>query len=106
MLIRLSFKNFKSVGLEPVTLEMVSSAKVRKLKGHVCASSKEAKILRNAVIYGGNAAGKSTLYKAFAFMKAAVMGGGLPQEGIREYCRCGEGHAEAQGKNGSDQCGQ
>jgi len=52
MLIRLSFKNFKSVGLEPVTLEMVSSAKVRKLKGHVCASSKEAKILRNAVIYG------------------------------------------------------
>ena len=27
-------------------------------------------------------------------MKAAVMGGGLPQEGIREYCRCGEGHAE------------
>lgn len=86
MLIRLSFKNFKSVGLEPVTLEMVSSAKVRKLKGHVCASSKEAKILRNAVIYGGNAAGKSTLYKAFAFMKAAVMGGGLPQEGIREYC--------------------
>lgn len=94
MLIRFSFKNFKSVGLEPVTLEMVSSAKVRKLKGHVCASSKEAKILRNAVIYGGNAAGKSTLYKAFAFMKAAVMGGGLPQDGIREYCRCREGHAE------------
>lgn len=94
MLIRFSFKNFKSVGLEPVTLEMVSSAKVRRLQEHVCASSKEAKILRNAVIYGGNAAGKSSLYKAFAFMKAVVMGGGLPQDGIREYCRCGEGHAQ------------
>ncbi len=94
MLIRFSFKNFKSVGLEPVTLEMVSSAKVRKLKGHICASSKETKVLRNAVIYGGNAAGKSSLYKAFAFMKVAVLGGGLPQDGIREYCRCGAGHAE------------
>lgn len=94
MLIRFSFKNFKSVGLEPVSLEMVSSTKVRKLKGHICASSKEAKVLRNAVIYGGNAAGKSSVYKAFVFMNAAVLGGALPQEGIREYCRCGKGHAE------------
>ena len=39
MLIRFSFKNFKSVGLEPVTLEMVSSAKVRRLQEHVCALS-------------------------------------------------------------------
>ena len=94
MLIRFSFKNFKSVGLEPITLEMVSSAKVRKLKGHVCTSSKEAKILRNAVIYGGNAAGKSAIYKAFAFLKDAVLGGTIPQDGIRDYCRCGAGHAE------------
>lgn len=96
MLIRFAFKNFRSVGADPVTLEMVSSAKVRRLKGHVCPSSGEAKVLRNAVVYGGNAAGKSNLVRALSFMKAAVLSGSLPQDGIREYCRCGEGFASAE----------
>lgn len=91
MLIRFAFKNFRSVGQDPMTLEMVSSAKVRRLKSHVCPSSGEAKVLRNAVIYGGNAAGKSNLVKALSFMRAAVLAGSLPQNGIREFCRCGEG---------------
>lgn len=81
MLIRFAFKNFRSVGAEPVTLEMVSSAKVRRHKGHVCPSSGEAKVLRNAVVYGGNAAGKSNLVRALSFMKAAVLSGSLPQDG-------------------------
>lgn len=93
MLIRFAFKNFRSVGSDPMTLEMVSSAKVRKLKGHVCPSSGGAKVLRNAVVYGGNAAGKSNLVKALAFMRASVLAGSLPQEGIGEYCRCGGGLA-------------
>ena len=91
MLIRFSFKNFKSIGAKPLTLEMVSSAKVRAHKNHVCASSKSAKVLRNAVIYGGNAAGKSSIVVAFSFMKAAVLGGILPQGAAAEYCKCGKG---------------
>ena len=94
MLIRFSFKNYKSVGLEPLTLEMVSSAKVRTLKSHVCPSSKKVKVLRNAVVYGGNAAGKTTLVRALSFMKAAVLTGILPQAGARDFCRCGNGLAE------------
>lgn len=94
MLIRFSFKNFKSVGSDPVTLEMVSSSKVRSLPHHVCASSADVKVLRNAVIYGGNAAGKSTITKAFSFMKAAVCEGRLPQRGAKEYCKCKSGFAD------------
>lgn len=32
MLIRFSFKNFRSVGADPVTLDMVSTAKIRSFK--------------------------------------------------------------------------
>lgn len=91
MLIRFSFKNFKSIGAEPLTLEMVSSTKVRTHKHHVCVSSESAKVLRNAVIYGGNAAGKSSIVVAFSFMKAAVLGGTLPQGAASEYCKCEKG---------------
>lgn len=40
----------------------------------------------------GNAAGKTTVVAALSFMKAAVLGGSLPQGAIRDCCRCGKGH--------------
>lgn len=55
MLIRFSFKNFRSVGEDPITLDMVSTSKIQRFKDHICATSHNARILRNAVIYGGNA---------------------------------------------------
>lgn len=91
MLIRFSFKNFRSVGAEPVTLDMVSTSKIRSFKGHICTSSQSARVLRNAVIYGGNASGKSTIFTALLFMRAAVLNGGIPQGAQVEYCRCGSG---------------
>lgn len=91
MLIRFSFKNFRSVGAEPVTLDMVSTTKIRAFKDHICASSKDAHILRDAVIYGGNASGKSTVFTALLFMRAVVMNGAVPQGAQVEYCKCAAG---------------
>lgn len=91
MLIRFSFKNFKSVGEEPIVLEMVSSSKIRSLSNHICASSTDAKILRNAVIYGGNAAGKSGIITALSFLRSCVVSGFLPQGCINDFCRCESG---------------
>lgn len=94
MLIRFSCRNYKSIGLEPIKLEMVSSTKVRSLSDHVCPSSNKAKVLRNAVIYGGNASGKSNLIQALSFLKIAVLGGSVPHSRAGEYCRCGSGYAD------------
>ena len=60
MLLKMSLKNFKSFK-NAVTLDMVSSTKVRSLQEHVVRFD-EMKVLRNAVIYGANASGKSILY--------------------------------------------
>lgn len=93
MLIRFTCQNFKSIGMTPIQLDMVSSAKIRTLRGHICASSSRAKTLRNAVVYGANAAGKSNLIKALSFMRASVLAGSIPQEGIKEFCKCQQGYA-------------
>lgn len=94
MLIRFSCKNFRSIGTEPLKFEMVSSSKIQALPEHVCDSKDGAKILRNGVIYGGNASGKSSLIKAFLFLDAAVSGGGIPVGTSKEFCRAGAGHAD------------
>ena len=55
MLLKKSLKNFKSFK-NAVTLDLVSSTKVRALQEHVVRFD-EMKVLRNAVIYGANASG-------------------------------------------------
>ena len=42
----------------------------------------------------GRAAGKTTVVAALSFMKAAVLGGSLPQDALRDCCRCGKGHKD------------
>ncbi len=42
----------------------------------------------------GSAAGKTAVVAALSFMKAAVLGGSLPQGAIRDCCRCGKGHKD------------
>lgn len=91
MLVRFAFKNFRSVGLDSVSLDLVSKSKIRSFPSHVCASSKQSHILRNAVIYGGNAAGKSTLFTALLFMRTVVLFGSIPQGAQVEYCKCESG---------------
>lgn len=96
MLIRFSAQNFRSIGMQPLTLDFVTSSKIRTHPSHICSSNLKAKILRNAVIYGGNSCGKSNIIKAISFFKAIMTQGRLPQGTTREYCRAGEGHAQTE----------
>lgn len=92
MLIKLSCKNFRSIGNEAIMLDMVASNKIKMHPGHVHRPTDNAGVLRNAAIYGGNAAGKSNVILALSLMKSALVGGALPQGTTLEYCRAGSGH--------------
>lgn len=91
MLIRFSCKNFRSIGKDPITLEMVSSTKERRLPSHICKSSDGPKILRNAVIYGANASGKSNIIKAVKFLCDSVENGRISTINSNDFCRAGNG---------------
>lgn len=91
MLIRFSCQNFRSIGKDPITLEMISSTEERKLSDHICKSSNSPKILRNAVIYGANASGKSNIIKAIKFLCDSVKNGRVSSINSNDFCRSGEG---------------
>ena len=59
MLVNISVSNFKSFD-KTERLSMISSSKIQTHTGHV-RKIKDTKILKNAVIYGANASGKSNL---------------------------------------------
>lgn len=84
MLIKLSVENFKSFDKKE-ELSMVSSSKMQGNKNHRV-KIKQTQLLKNAVVYGANASGKSNLVKAFAFIKATLMEG-LPVGSINDFCR-------------------
>ena len=63
MLIRVVVTNFRSYGRE-TEFNMLPSQNVRRFDWHVHNQSKGAHVLRTAVIYGANGAGKSCLIKA------------------------------------------
>lgn len=88
MLLKMSLKNFKSFK-NAVTIDLVSSTKVRALPSHVVRFG-EMKVLRNAVIYGANASGKSNLHKAFAFVQSALKTGAIPLDASSSYCKIGD----------------
>jgi len=73
MLIRLSVENFKSFD-QKEELSMVSSGKIQKNKDHRV-KIKQTNLLKNAVIYGANASGKSNLVATFAFIRTVLMEG-------------------------------
>ena len=75
MLLKFAVENYKSFKGK-ATLDMVSSSKIRTMGNHVIHSDGK-KILRNAAIYGANAAGKSNLFDALALVQNAVRLGHL-----------------------------
>lgn len=93
MLTKFSLQNFRSFGQEPLILDMVSDHGVKSHASHVCRPHASVRVLRNAAIYGANAAGKSSVVHGLSFMKAAVLGGMLPQGALNQYCRAGHGYA-------------
>ena len=91
MLIKLSVENFKSFD-QKEELPMVSSSKMQGNKNHRM-KIKQTQLLKNAVVYGANASGKSNLVTAFAFIKTTLMEG-LPVGSANDFCRNKEANKE------------
>lgn len=87
MLIKISVENFKSFDKRE-ELSMISSSKVQVNKNHRV-KIKQTNLLKNAVVYGANASGKSNLVAVFAFIKEVLMEG-LPMGSVNDFCRNAE----------------
>lgn len=87
MLLKISVENFKSFDKRE-ELSMISSSKVQVNKNHRV-KIKQTNLLKNAVVYGANASGKSNLVAAFAFIKEVLMEG-LPMGSVNDFCRNAE----------------
>ena len=87
MLIKISVENFKSFD-QKEELSMISSSKMQGNKNHRI-KIKQSQLLKNAVVYGANASGKSNLVAAFAFIKTVLMEG-LPVGSVNDFCRSKE----------------
>ena len=84
MLIKISVENYKSFD-QKEELSMITSNKMQDNKNHRI-KVKQTQLLKNAVVYGANASGKSNLVAAFAFIKTTLLSG-LPIESINDFCR-------------------
>ncbi len=84
MLIKISVENYKSFD-QKEELSMISSSKMQGNKNHRM-KIKQTRLLKNAVVYGANASGKSNLVAAFAFIRAALMEG-IPVGSANDFCR-------------------
>ena len=84
MLIKLSVENYKSFD-QKEELSMLSSSKIQGNRNHRI-KIKQTQLLKNAVVYGANASGKSNLVAVFAFIKATLFEG-LPVWSAADFCR-------------------
>lgn len=74
MLVSFSVSNFRSFG-EEVTLNMVASGRYQDHRAHVMPlPGVDRSVVRTAVIYGANAAGKSNLIKAMDYAQKWILG--------------------------------
>lgn len=84
MLLRVSVENYKSFD-QKEELSFISSSKIQANKSHRI-KIKQTSILKNAVVYGANASGKSNLVKAISFIKKTLLEG-LPVNSTNDFCR-------------------
>lgn len=84
MLVKVSVENFKSFDKRE-ELSMVSSSKMQGNKEHKI-KIKQINLLKNAVVYGANASGKSNLFRVFDFIKATI-NDGIPVNSANDFCR-------------------
>jgi AAA15 family ATPase/GTPase len=90
MLIKLIVDNFKSFNKE-TELTMIPSKKTRKKVTHKI-SVKKTPLLKYAVIYGANAAGKSNLVEVFNFIQYCVEKT-IPAQAAAMFCKSEENNA-------------
>ena len=84
MLLRLSMENYKSFD-QREELSLISSSKIQTNKNHRL-KIKQTNILKNSVVYGANASGKSNLVKTIGFIKTVLVEG-LPINSTNDFCR-------------------
>ncbi len=84
MLVKVLVENFKSFDQQE-ELSMISSSKMQDNKNHRI-KIKQTNLLKNAVVYGANASGKSNLVTVFSFIKKVLIEG-LPVDCINDFCR-------------------
>ncbi len=78
MLVSFSVSNFRSIG-EEQTLNLVASGKFEDHPGHlVPIGSTGQSVVRAAVMYGANAAGKSNVVRAMKFAQSMIVQGSRP----------------------------
>lgn len=87
MLVKLTVDNFMSFEKE-TELTMIPSNKTTKKKEHKI-KIKSTSLLKYAVIYGANAAGKSNLVEAFGFIQYCVMKS-IPAQASTMFCKTKE----------------
>lgn len=90
MITKFIVENFKPFD-SSAELNLISSSKIRVKPDHRIAVTKNIKVLKNAVIYGANASGKSNLIDAVSFFVDVVYNG-LPIDPSRLYCRNKDGN--------------
>lgn len=83
MLIRIVTTNFRSYGQE-TEFNMLPSSNVRRKDWHIYDQYLGTNVLRTAVIYGANGAGKSCLIKALGRLQSMVTAGCLPVTAFRD----------------------
>ena len=88
MISGLRLENFKSFE-KTARLTMVSSSKIRTNPEHCVDIPRTARILKNAVIYGANAAGKSNLIDFFRLFRMALSDS-LPIWAMDWFCKSKE----------------
>lgn len=84
MILKITIENYKSFDSRE-ELSMISSSKIQANKSHRM-KIKQVNILKNAVIYGANASGKSNLVDILNFIKD-TLSGGLPINCSNSFCR-------------------
>lgn len=94
MLMKIMVENFKSFD-SPLEMTMISSSKIRTKANHRITIGTNIRLLKHAVIYGANAAGKSNLVDFMKFFKETVEKG-LPVWCTKYFCR---NHKENEGKD-------
>lgn len=84
MLIRITVENYRSFD-QRQELSMISSGKMQENKDHRV-KIKQTNLLKNAVVYGANASGKSNLVDAFVFIRKTLVEG-LSLDSMNYFCR-------------------
>lgn len=84
MLIKVIVENFKSFD-KKTELSMISSSKIQEKTEHRT-KIKQTTLLKNSVIYGANASGKSNLVTVFSFIKKTLIEG-LTILSVNDFCR-------------------